>query len=633
MEVWEALIGPLGFAVKSLRRRGFHSYLAFLGLALTVATTTFLLLLGQDLATRLGIDSSMRSTFGISWLIFAYLVLALGLIGIVGLLSTSYLVSSMIDQRMRDIGVIKAAGALPRRLLSYVTFEAFAVIFSSCLVGALSALLVYASWSSPSVSLFKQVGLVPNAGASVLIVVPLTSFLLCYVVASVRVRRIVGSSSVNAISKQLSNLDLKSLGKPFRIKRFGSAFNLATRNVSRDRGFNRTLLSVGICIFLSMVVLSGALVSADTSTSYVVRAMPPHVLIVANSNIYNQYVSFATSFSRIAPLPPIDYGNESYIISPQNASAFRAIPGVQTVDTRLITMSSITGYIKAHFASNQDTGENINTQIIPEVDTGSTDALIVGINATSAIGDWYTSDGFLNSVDAAYTMIAGDSLVGNIVQTPFNLSQVSAFGYRYDVKSALVDPLNAGRVLYAPVQTLQKSLGLTGFNVLLLKVNNDPTVLSAVSQLASSFGLVVGSQDPILNSNLTFLNDTWSHIFLVPILTLALTCGILLSYLATNFSRRFNDYVVLKVLGANIWYRLRLLLWESWGVLAISMLIAIPVGWAVSIFFLVPDPSVSVGDLELSTIISASALTAVCLVSAAVYSRRLGLTTAKHLKP
>ena len=42
----------------------------------------------------------MRSTFGISWLIFAYLVLALGLIGIVGLLSTSYLVSSMISQRM-----------------------------------------------------------------------------------------------------------------------------------------------------------------------------------------------------------------------------------------------------------------------------------------------------------------------------------------------------------------------------------------------------------------------------------------------------------------------------------------------------------------------------------------------------
>src|SRR5881296_622215 len=161
MEVWEALIGPLGFATKSLQRRGFHSYLAFLGLTLTIAATTLLLLLGQDLATRLGVDSSMRSTFGISWLIFAYLVLALGLIGIVGLLSTSYLVSSMINQRMRDIGVIKAAGALPSRL-----------------VGGLFAILIYFSWSWRNFSLFKQVGPLANAGATILIVVPLFSFLL-----------------------------------------------------------------------------------------------------------------------------------------------------------------------------------------------------------------------------------------------------------------------------------------------------------------------------------------------------------------------------------------------------------------------------------------------------------------------
>jgi hypothetical protein len=574
----------------------------------------------------------MRSTFGISWLIFAYLVLSLALISIIGLLSASYLVSSMISQRMRDIGVIKAAGALPRRLLAYMTFEALVVIVSSCFVGGLSALLIYSSWSWPNVSLFKQVGPLANAGATILIVVPLISLLLSYTVASFRVRRIVASSSVNAISKQLSNLDLKTLGKPLRIKKLGSAFNLATRNVSRDRGFNKTLLSLGICVCLSMIVLSGALVSADTSTSYVVRAVPPNVLIVANSNVYNQYVSLGTSFSRTAPVSSIDYVNESYIITPENASAFRAIPGVETVDTRLITMSSITGYVKAHFASNQDTGENINTQIIPEVDTGTTQALIVGINSTSAIGDWYTSNGFLQSADAEFTMIAGDSLVGNIVQMPFNLSQVSAFGYRYDVKSALVDSLNAGRVLYAPVQTVQRTFGVNGYNVLLLKVR-DPSILAAVSQVASSFGLVAGSQDPILNSNLAFLNSTWSYIFLIPILALALTCAILLSYLATNFSRRFNDYVVLKVLGASVWYRLRLLLWEAWGVLAISMLFAIPIAWGISIFFLVPDPVLSIADLELSTLVSASALSTVSVASALIYSRRLGFTTVKDLRP
>ena len=71
------------------------------------------------------------------------------------------------------------------------------------------------------------------------------SFLLAYVVASFRVRRIVGSSSVDAISKQLANLDLRSLGRPLRIGRFGSAFNMATINVSRDRGFNDLVIQLG----------------------------------------------------------------------------------------------------------------------------------------------------------------------------------------------------------------------------------------------------------------------------------------------------------------------------------------------------------------------------------------------------
>src|SRR5207237_10891291 len=121
----------------------------------------------------------------------------------------------------------------------------------------------------------------------------------------------------------------------------------------------------------------------------------------------------------------------------------------------------------------------------------------------------------------------GQSLADNTLHKCLKNSQVTPLGYRHDVNRALVDPLNARRVLYTPVETLQKSLGLNRFNVLLLNVNSDPTVLSAVSQLANSFGLPVDSQDPILHSILTFLNGICSHIFLVRIITLALTCGIL----------------------------------------------------------------------------------------------------------
>ena len=112
------MIGPLGFAVRNLRRRGFHSLLAFLGLTLTVTATTFLMLLGESLASRLGVGFSTTLSFGLGWLVTGFLMLSLAFDLIVGLLSVSYLVSSMINQRMRDIGVIKAAGSLPNRLFS-----------------------------------------------------------------------------------------------------------------------------------------------------------------------------------------------------------------------------------------------------------------------------------------------------------------------------------------------------------------------------------------------------------------------------------------------------------------------------------------------------------------------------------
>ena len=112
-------------------------------------------------------------------------------------------------------------------------------------------------------------------------------------------------------------------------------------------------------------------------------------------------------------------------------------------------MTTVSGDIKAHITTNETSG-NQNNVYVPEVDLGSTQALLVGVNSSVVIGNWYTSDGFLNSNENRTAIVAGDSLVGGIVQMPFSLAQVRALGTLYDVVSAAVDPLNAGRVLYAP---------------------------------------------------------------------------------------------------------------------------------------------------------------------------------------
>ncbi len=590
------LIGPLGFAARSLHRRGFHAFLAFLGLTLTVASATFVLLLGEGIAGKLNIGIYPRTTFGIAWLFSAYLLLSLVFVLIVGLLSASYLVASMTNQRMRDIAVIKAAGALPRLLFSYALAEPLVIFSSSCLAGTLTALLVYISWTQ-SFQLTRTNGFI-------IVGVPCTSFLLSYLTARFQIGKIVKANTISAVSSQLSILDLKTVGKPLRVRRFGSAFNLATRTLSRDRQFTRTALRITICIFLTMVVLTSAFVLWDTSKGYVERAMPSHVLIIGTSPMVNQYVQLARSFSSPGPTPPLNYLNESYMISSQLADLVRGIPGVQGVDARLIIVDNVTGYVKAHFASGGAlSGESTNPELIPEAYTGSAQVLIIGVNSSQTIPNWYTSDGFLQPSSPVNIMVAGDSLVGGIVQMPLNLSEVGWLGHRFNVKSVLVDPLNRGEATF-----------------------------SRIEQFTSQNGLAVASEDPILAANLGFLDNTWSYVLLLPILTLALSSGILLSYLTTNYSKRFNDYVVLKVLGAKSWYTFKLLLWEGWGILAICMVIAIPLGFVFSTIFLVPVAQAQALSLMLSAALSVSALTAVSLASVAIYARRLRAMTVKDLR-
>ena len=217
------MIGPLGFAVRNLRRRGFHSFLAFLGLTLTITSTTFLLLLGETFAVRLGVGFSTSVSFGLGWLVSGYLMLSLAFVLIVGLLSASYLVSSMVHQRLRDIGVIKAAGALPNRLFSYAFTEALLVFASSCIMGGLVAVVVYSSW----------VGSLPFDSVRALIGfgVPGLSFFLSYLAARRQMLKIVKSDALSIVSSQLSGLDLRSIGNRCGLE------SLAPRSILRRERF------------------------------------------------------------------------------------------------------------------------------------------------------------------------------------------------------------------------------------------------------------------------------------------------------------------------------------------------------------------------------------------------------------
>ncbi len=616
------MIGPLGFATRNLKRRGFHSLLALFGLALTVSSMTLLLLLGRDMVSRFNLESYSQLTFGIDFLIFGYLILSLAAILIVGIISTSYLASSMINQRMKDVAVLKAAGSLPRRLYSYIMAEGMAIILSGCIIGTILSLLFYWWIGSSFLSQFNITSIASGQGVLIVGGTFIGSLILSYLAIAYRINGIVELGTSSGLSSQLSNLDLRSLGQPLRVKWLGSAFNLAARNGSRDRQFTKTLVRVSICIFLAMIVLTGVFVADATTKSYVQRALPPHVLIMATGQMYQNYAGLARSFSSSLPVTSIPYLNQSNMISPQLANETRQIPGVEEVDTRLITMTLATGTVIPQPFNSAETGNLI---------VGSSQVMLVGIDPDHVLGQWYASNGFLSRNDGRMAVV-GDTLVGTILSTPLDQVQVRTVGAYFDIKGSIVDPFNQGRVVYVPLTVLQQLLGIGAYNLILVKVDNQLGTLQAVQQLASQNGLILASQDPILNDNLVFLDNTWSSLLVLPILALVLTSGILLSYLTTSFSKRFNDYIVIKIVGAKASYLLKLLFWEGWGIVAISMAIGISSAILFSIFLLVPEAETPLDKIGLSVVTAVAVLSLPGIASSLIYSRRLRNVTVKDLR-
>ncbi len=618
------MIGPVGFATRNLQRRGFHALLAFVGLTVTTASTIFLLLIGQSLVSTLNVEFDSKSTLGISYLFLGYVMLALAFILIIGLVSAGYLVSTMINQRTRDIGVMKAAGCQTPRLFAYALTEALIVFLASSVAGGIASVILYISWTGTLG--IDQTTTITIGGISIL------SFLLSYFAARFQVWRIVKSTASNAISSQLSSLDLKSVGKPFQVRRLGLAFNMASRTVLRNKRFGRTVLSISLCIFLSTIILTGAFVSWNTSKSYVEDAMPPHIFAMGRPQIVDQYVRLAQSFSTQTTVPIVNGFNSSNLFGSQIVNMTREIPGVSKVDARLMNMTTAEGSTSPQFVEDASGA----TVIVPSIYLGRAQVLFFGVDPNETVGVWHTSNGFLSPTDSLNTVVVGDSLIGGIVRQPLNGSEILALtGASFQVKGAVIDPLNRGRVIYAPLTRVQQlvTLGLHEYNLLLVKTDGSESSFQALENFAVQYGLEVASQDQIVSMSISFLDGLWTRIIILPVLTLVLAGAILLSYLSTNFSARFNDYTAIRVLGAKGGYVLKVLLWEGGGIVMFCALLALPLGIIFSAYFLVPTALVRAQDVELSGTLALLTLSIVAVGSALAYWRRLTRVTVKDLLP
>ena len=123
------------FPINDLLRRKLQTSLATASLTLCVASTLFLLLFSEKIGFGISLMVEDRLTVGFSMIFSRFIVFIVFLTFVVGAVIMAFMVFVMMSQKVRDIGLIKAAGCPNDLVFGYFMTELLIVAFVGCLLG------------------------------------------------------------------------------------------------------------------------------------------------------------------------------------------------------------------------------------------------------------------------------------------------------------------------------------------------------------------------------------------------------------------------------------------------------------------------------------------------------------------
>jgi len=582
-------MSEISFPIKDLTRRKFQTSLTLLGLTICTSATVFLVAFGGNLGfeiTFLAIGGRLTSGFAN---IFSRFILVVGLLNILaGAFATSFLVYLTMSERVRDIGVMKAAGCLSGSILGYYVTELSILVFLSCTAGTILGV----GFHYISINLLNAFGFFISPSLSLWAVL-LVFLVLVFVSHIFGVLPIVKAAKVKP-AEALS--PLYSLGTTFKRGRtfpskLGFAFRIAYRSLVRRKSATvQAIICISVVLTLATVTIAGGLIANQTTTNYVERAIGKDVVLVAHPNVAERYVGLLSKFFEAKEIEPIDYLDLDLFFSESLVFELSNVSGVRKVDPRLVLEASVLE-IPGIVPDPNDPNEAI---IIG--DSRSDEALILGIDPDVVVNDWLIMGRIFGKTDQKSAII-GDALALNMFTDPQNQSIRIFVGTLeiLDIVGVCLDPLNNGKVVYMPINALADTFGQLGYNLLFLKI--DPLkrleVLSEIETEISNEDLVVVELNEVYERHANFLNQTWSLIMFLPLFSLATATLCLLSYLMLSISGQQREFGIMRALGTKPGSIMKIVLSQALLITLVGGTIGVSVGLFATFALLIPEPVAS----------------------------------------
>jgi ABC-type antimicrobial peptide transport system permease subunit len=591
------------FPINDLLRRKLQTALVIGSLALSVASTLFLLLFAEKIGFSVSLMVEGKLTAGFSAVFSPFILLLVVLILIAGGVMVSFMTSLMISQRIKDIGLMKAAGCPNDLVFGYFLTELLVVIFAGCFSGILLGLLA----DFASTSIFGSLG-VQASGVPLDLWLVLGVFALYFIIALVVGAKPVYSASRVEPARAVSPTYYLGLskGSSFKVLSKSSlSLRVALRGLIRHRSATvKILVCLTIVFALLTVGIAGGLIANQTTQSWVEKAIGRGTVLIAQQDMLNQYSLLLKEFYEGSTITQFNYTDERYVIPENLFSNLSSLYGDTSIDARIVLQAPVTEVEGVQIVSSE-TSENYTTV----GDSRKGESLVVGVQQGRTLNDWFLDGGFLNET---WQVVVGDTLSKDLFSDPLE-ENLRVLNRSLNVVGVCLDPINNGNVAYVSFQALQNASGMSGPNIVLLKPDpsvNETQFLNQVTTIVSAYaGFKALDLNDVLNKCLGFVNYMWSTVMILPLFSLIASSFCLVGYVMLTVDEQRQEFGVLRAVGAKPSMVSNVVSGQSLLVLLSSYAVGVAFGIIATLLILVQEPLVTVYTvLEISGLLTVALL-------------------------
>jgi len=576
--------------MNDLLRRKLQTSLIVISLTLCVASTLFLLLFSEKIGFGISLMAEGKLTAGFSTLFSRFIIFTGLLIFVVGAVIMSFMVFVMMSQRVRDIGLMRAAGCPNDVIFGYFMTELLVVTVVGCFLGVVLGILA----DFASTSLFSSFGF-QISQKSVNFWLVLLVFGLFFALALIFGAKPILDTTKVAPAKALSPSYHFGVSKEsgFRVtSKSGLTMKLALRSLFRHKSATIRIIICLVAVFLLATVgIAGGIIADQTTKSWIEKAVGEDIVLIAHQDMCNQYKLLLSKFYVANETAPINYTDAKYSIS-------------EDILDRLSSMSSNISGIDPRLVLEMQVKELEGIEIAPGTadtytvvgDSHEGNSLVIGVEPEKVLSESLLEGEFLKE-NQSWEAVIGDSLALGMFTVPLNQS-ISLRGEAFDIVGVCLDPINNGNVTYVPLENLQNITGVSKPNIVMVRTNpsvNRTAVLNhiraEVKGLNSEFE--VFDLNEVLDKNLSFLGYIWSTIMFLPLISLFSASLCLIAYVMLTITDQRQEFGVLRALGANPKTIVKIVSGQSLVVLLSSCAAGIAFGIIVTLLILVPEPLIT----------------------------------------